>query len=78
MNRKNIDNVRYVDLDEFVVMEIVPIQFIGNDKVVQEGFRVDGITKTGLRIESLYVEKQSNDTVRCAKFIAENWVNQKK
>lgn len=78
MNRKNIDNVRYVDLDEFIVMEIIPIQFIIEGNMIKEGFRVDGITKNGLRIESLYVEKQDNTKVRCEKFIADNWVNAKK
>lgn len=78
MNRKNIDNIRYVDLDEVVIMEIVPIQFVIEGNMIKEGFRVDGITKTGLRIESLYVEKQDKVTIRCEKFIADNWVNAKK
>jgi hypothetical protein len=78
MNRKNIDNVRFVDLDEVLILEIVPIQFVNEAKVVEEGFKVDAITKNGLRLESLFVDKQSHTDKLCYKFIQDNWVNAKK
>lgn len=78
MNRKNIDNVRFIDLDEVLIMEIVPIQFIDEAKMVKEGYRVDAITKTSLRLESLFVDKQSGTDKLCYKFIQDNWVNAKK
>jgi hypothetical protein len=77
MNRKNLDNVRFVDLDEFVLMEIVPIQFPDDGKVLRDGFRVDGVSRNGLRIEGLYVDRQSGQDKLCQKFIADNWVNKK-
>ena len=77
MNRKNIDNVRFIDLDEVLIMEIVPIQYV-EDKLVKDAFRVDAITKTGLKLESLFVDKQSSTDKLCYKFIQDNWVNAKK
>ncbi len=77
MNRKNIDNFRFIDLDEFVSMEIVPIQYVTPEMIVKNGFRVDGITKTGLKFEGLYVDKVSDGDKLCYKFIADNWVNAK-
>lgn len=78
MNRKNIDNFRFIDLDELLVMEIIPIQFVDEARLVKDGFRVDGITKNGLRLENLYSDKQSGSDKLCFKFIADNWVNVKK
>ena len=81
MNRKNIDNFRFVDLDEFVMMDIEPCQVIvkeGELSVVKECFRVDGITKQGLRIEGLYKDTQSGKIDMCSNFIMKNWVDAKK
>ena len=81
MNRKNIDNMRFVDFDEFQEMRIVPIQFpekIGENTVLKEGYEVIGYTKQGLKVEELFVERQAKDSTRCFKFIMDNWVNAKK
>jgi hypothetical protein len=78
MNRKNIDNVRFVDLDEFLILEIVGFKFPNEEEVLKIGYRVDGITKTGARVESLYSDRTSAQDKLCVKFIMENWVNAKK
>jgi len=81
MNRVKLDDVRYIDLDEFISMEIVPIQFIDDKdgvKTVKDGFRVDGITKQGLRVDSLCIDKQSGKDLACRNFVMANWVNAKK
>lgn len=80
MNRKNVDNFRYMDFDEFVMMEIEPCQVIvteGNINVVKECFRVDGVTKAGFKIEGLYRDTQSGKIDMCANWIMSNWVKGK-
>lgn len=83
MNRKNIDGQRFVDLDEIAFMEIVSFKYEFHDAptnmtTLKKGFRVDGVTKTGLRIESLYEERQSGTDKMCLNFINANWINAKK
>jgi hypothetical protein len=77
MNRKNIDNIRFVDLDEFVVLQIVRIEFADESRTLKDGFRVDGLTKNGLTIESLFVDRQSGKPDLCTKFIMDNWSSKK-
>jgi hypothetical protein len=78
MNRKNIDDLRFVDLDEFVALSIVPIQYIDNvNKIVKEAYKVDGVTKNGLSIPELFIDRQSGTDKLCHKFIMDNWVNKK-
>lgn len=78
MNRKNLDNIRYADLDEFILMEIVLKQYPDENKVLKDAYCVDGVTKTGLRVEGLFIDKQSGGDKACTTFIMNNWVNAKK
>jgi hypothetical protein len=77
MNRKNIDNFRFIDLDEFSMMEITPMQFVDEGRILREGFKVDGITRNGVRVEGLYVDRVSSQDKLCVKWISDNWVNKK-
>lgn len=78
MRRVNIDGFRFMDLDDFMFMEIVPIRFEVEDGILKSGFRVDGITKIGSRVEGLFMDKLSGSDKLCFKWISDNWVNAKK
>lgn len=78
MRRVNIDGSRFMDLDEFMIMEVVPIRFEAEEGVLKSGFKVDAITKIGSRVESLFIDKISGSDKLCYKWISDNWVNAKK
>lgn len=82
MNRKNIDKTRFVDLDELSILEVRELSYIDNsnpDKIeLKKHFRVDGVTKSGLTVESLFVDTQSQSDKLCLNFITTHWLNSKK
>ena len=78
MNRKNVDNIRFVDFDELTLMAIVPFTFINDGNQATPGFRVDGLLKNGVSVEGLFVDKQSGQDKLCTNFIMNNWVNARK
>lgn len=78
MNRKNIDNSRYVDLDEIIMMVIEPMTYLDNEQRANQGFKVDGVSKQGFQIPSLFVAKNEKGNIACEEFILKNWVNAKK
>lgn len=81
MNRKNVDNIRFVDFDEFLLMDIKELPYVDSSNaekiVIKKHYRVDGITKAGLTVEGLYLDVQSNSDKGCFKFIMDNWVSKK-
>ena len=78
MNRKNIDNVRFVDLDECVVLQIIPFEYADETRTLKNGYAVHGVTKNGLSIENLFVDKNSGTTKACERYIIDNWVSKSK
>ena len=77
MNKKNIDNFRFLDIDRFWFLEITPFRTIGEDNTVRDGFKVDGVTVDNVRIEKLYYDLQSGSSKLCEKWIIDNWLSKK-
>jgi len=78
MRRTNIDGVRFLDMDMFWYVEIVPHQIIGDDMIVRGGYRVDGVTADNQRVEKLFADIQSGTTKLCEKWVLDNWLGVKK
>lgn len=80
MNRKNIDDRLFLDLDELVSVQIVQFQFpeATSNVLKDNGFMVVGKSKNGLSFEGLFIDKQSGSDKACVNWIINNWVNGKK
>lgn len=81
-NRRNLDNIFFLDFDEILVLYPVEITFTSEKDPMQlkKGFAVDGYTKTGLNLRQLlgrflYEDRKSGKPDECINFITTYWLN---
>ena len=76
MNRQIITKELFIDMDEILLMEIEPYQYLENN-TGKIGHRVIALTKTGLKIP-IYTEAQSGEPTKCYAWILDNWIKKQK
>ena len=76
MNKQIITKQLFVDMDEFLLMEIERFQYVQEPNTLKIGYKVVGTTKNGFKVE-LYKEVESGLDTKCYAWINTNWLKLK-